>query len=308
MEFFGIEVPASSMKSDAADMRRFLDALCPKPSPAPLLRIGPRRDGSYLVPDDLLGVTACFSPGVNNFKSFEDELAERFDIAAHLCDASSDVELFHTPLIDGVQTFEKLWLDVPDSENAVSLDTWVARHRPDAAEDLMLQMDIEGAEFRNILATSEETLKRFRIVVLELHSIERMDHQGVLQHVLLPFVEKLGRHFTCVHAHPNNVTGPVRFADLGTAVPSLIEVTLLRNDRFNGRALHPPQLPHALDIKYNVRNRPPLFLDDYFRGRPPSLAEKIRMGLATARFHWQRFSEPIKDFKRGLQGKNLSGK
>lgn len=288
MDFFGIDVPETSARSTPNDMRRFLEALRPKPSPAPLIRIGPGRDGSYLIPDDIDGVAACFSPGVNNEKTFEDMLAERYGIAAHLCDASSDIALLRTPLIDSVQTFEKLWLDVPDSDDAVSLDTWVARHRPDAAQDLMLQMDIEGAEYRNILATSDETLNRFRVIVLELHALERVAHEGVLHQVLLPFVEKLGGHFTCVHAHANNVTEPFEFADLGITVPSLIEVTLLRNDRIDGRTLHEPQLPHADDIRFNVRDRPPNFLDDFFRGRPPSMVERIRMGKKVADFHMRQ--------------------
>ena len=32
-------------------------------------------------------------------------------------------------------------------------------------------MDIEGAEYRNLLSTSETLLNRFRILVIELHEI-----------------------------------------------------------------------------------------------------------------------------------------
>ena len=55
----------------ALDVVEFLQ---PKPCPVPLVRIGGNRDGAYLVPDDLTGVSACFSPGVSNRKDFEDKL------------------------------------------------------------------------------------------------------------------------------------------------------------------------------------------------------------------------------------------
>lgn len=36
-----------------------------------LIRMGAKADGGYLIPDDLGGVKACFSPGVGNEVSFE---------------------------------------------------------------------------------------------------------------------------------------------------------------------------------------------------------------------------------------------
>jgi len=41
-------------------------------------------------------------------------------------------------------------------------------------------------------------------------------------------------------------------------VPRILEVTLLRKDRFDAaRELIPPQLPHPLDIPFNVRWKQP---------------------------------------------------
>lgn len=73
--------------------------LRPVPCPYPLVRIGGDSDGAYLIPDDLDGITNCFSPGVNNYKSFEDELSLRYGITCHMCDFTSDVERFKTPLV-----------------------------------------------------------------------------------------------------------------------------------------------------------------------------------------------------------------
>ncbi len=99
------------------DRLRGLEFLRPKPCPYPLLRLGGSADGAYLVPLDLDGVTECFSPGVSNAKSFEDDLVQTFGIRAFLCDYSSTIEEFATPLISGSQFFEKKWLEVDGSPN-----------------------------------------------------------------------------------------------------------------------------------------------------------------------------------------------
>ncbi len=275
--FFGIDVSETAEPSQCDDLLRLLEAMRPKPSPAPLVRIGPDGDGGYLVPDDLKNVAACFSPGVADCKDFEDQLALEHGIASHLCDRSSDLDKLRTPLVQGLQTFERLWLDVSGTEESVSLDDWVERHSSDPREDLILQMDIEGAEYRNILQTSDDTLKRFRIIVVEVHGLLRCKNSGVLTKVLLPFFSRLGKHFTCVHAHANNVSESMHIFSLDVTLPDLIELTFLRNDRFEGGALHDVELPHPHDIRFNVQHRPPVFLDNFFRGRPPSPKEMRRM-------------------------------
>lgn len=41
-----------------------------------MIRIGEVHDSSYIIPDDLEGITACFSPGVGPSSSFELDVAE----------------------------------------------------------------------------------------------------------------------------------------------------------------------------------------------------------------------------------------
>jgi hypothetical protein len=242
----------------------------PKPAPVPLLRIGGEWDGAYLVPDDLGDVAACFSPGVNNWKTFEDELVNVHGIACHMCDHSSDVEAFATPLIEGRQTFLKKWLDVTGATDSIALADWVAMRAPGTA-DLLLQMDIEGAEYRNLLGTPDDVLRRFRIVVLELHGLEAALDPDRFEERLGPLLRKLDRHFLCVHAHPNNCCGEVMLPGTGMNLPRVIELTFLRRDRFPAtadRAWPTPVLPHPLDIRRNVDAQPPLFLNHAWSDAP----------------------------------------
>ncbi|WP_254945090.1 FkbM family methyltransferase [Cyanobium sp. AMD-g] len=236
----------------------------PKPSPYPLIRIGGKGDGAYLVPDDLQGIKACFSPGVNNTKDFEDDLTDNHGIPCHMCDFTCDIETMKTPLREGLQTFRKKWLDVDGGSDSITIDEWVEGEESAHNEDLLLQMDIEGAEFRNLLTCSEATINRFRIILVELHGLSVANDPSRFEEELGPLLRKLDKTHICVHAHPNNCDGEFVLEGSSLAIPHFIELTFLRRDRFlqkpNGR-LYPPMLPHPLDIDCNVEGNAPLFLD-----------------------------------------------
>ena len=73
-----------------------IDLLKPRKCPFKLIRIGGNKDGAYLIPDDLVGIESCFSPGVSDNKDFEDHLAKKYKIKSHMCDYSSDISKFKT--------------------------------------------------------------------------------------------------------------------------------------------------------------------------------------------------------------------
>lgn len=239
------------MKS-ALDIVEFLK---PKPCPFLLVRIGGKFDGAYLVPDDLNGITACYSPGTSNRKDFDDELQDKFGIASHMCNFSSDLEKFKTPLKEG-QTFRKKWLSTQDDDENITLSSWIEQENP-AASDLLLQMDLEGAEYKTINETPGDALKRFRVITMELHSLGRLNKHKSLQ-FMIPFFKKLSQHHQCIHLHPNNCANQVQVGNSGYWIPRVLEITLLRKDRFAvTNELIPPQLPHPLNIEYNVRRKQP---------------------------------------------------
>lgn len=281
--FYGVAVGglSGSSAADTAEIVEVFEFLKPKASKTPLIRIGGDVDGSYLVPDDLDGIAACFSPGVSRIKYFEDFLADRYGIQSHMCDFTSDVEKLATPLKPGMQTFDKLWLDV-SGEDSISLEDWLRDH--DHQGDLLLQMDIEGAEYRNILATSEETLARFRVIVLEVHNLKKMLDTPILREVIAPFFEKLGRSFTTIHAHPNNCCGEFTVPSTDIRIPNVLELTFIRNDYFVP-APGPAELPHPLDVSRNVRRNPPLFLSEAWCDYERPLESRLKILEDSMRYH-----------------------
>jgi hypothetical protein len=235
--------------ADPAAVASLIRRLFPVTTPLELIRIGGEGDGGYLIPDDLDGVVACFSPGVDVIALFEAALVAR-GIPCYLADASVDAAPIDDPLVH----FEKKFLGVVDDPMTVTLDAWVARCVP-AAGDLILQMDIEGGEWPVLLNVSDAVLRRFRIIVLELHGMERIvDRFGFS--IIDAALDRLLRNYHVVHNHPNNQMDAVKLGDL--VIPPLLEVTLLRKDRAAPTGFA-TSFPHALDRK-NVEERPDLAL------------------------------------------------
>lgn len=128
----------------------------------------------------------------------------------------------------------------------------------------MLQMDIEGAEYRNLLKTSNATIIRFRVIIIELHNLGELKVASPSDTKIGKLLAKLDLTHTCVHAHPNNCCGAFLDSRTGMNIPKVIELTYLRKDRIpeSGRELIAPSLPHPDDIAYNVRKRPPIHLNE----------------------------------------------
>ena len=205
----------------------------------PLVRIGGVADGGYLLPDDFEGIRTCISPGVSSEVSFDAALAER-GIHVYMADASVDGppnnnERFH---------FTRKFLDVFEDETHIRLDTQAKSRPPELNGDSILQMDIEGAEYRVLLDASDEILQNFRIIVVEFHFLTRLFGKFSFPLVRATF-QKLLRHHYVVHAHPNNVSGPILRGPL--SVPEVMEFTFWRKDRADLAEGVSLAFPHPLD-------------------------------------------------------------
>ena len=287
-----------------AAIREVCSMLAPVPMQHRLIRVGGAGDGGYLIPDDLDGVSACFSPGVDNRKDFEDELAHRFNIKSHMCDFTSDETTLKTPLIPGMQTFLKRWLDAEGVPDAVTLDQWVEQ-LAGPAEELMLQIDIEGAEYRALLACKDATLARCRIVCIEIHSLFDLSDASKFYGVFYPFFKKLSAHFVTVHMHPNNYNSDKILPGTEINIPNSLELTLLRRDRVRLNADAPliaPQLPHPLDV-VNAPHLEPIVLNAFWLGgRERSLESRLQILSNQLDFVKARSARDLEKAYKAVQG------
>lgn len=209
-------------------MTEALTLLTPWNSGIELLRVGGDRDGGYLIPNDLEEVEALLSPGVAETWDFERDIGNRFGIRSYMIDGSVDAPEGLTDL----QRFDPLWLGTESRRGVVSLRDWVGDVTLRHSGDLILQMDIEGAEYRVLASTPLQTLRRFRIIGVEFHGLDWMRLAFAMRGRILPALRRLAVDFDVVHVHPNNCCGT--FTILGVTVPRVLEVTYLRRDRFRG--------------------------------------------------------------------------
>ncbi|MBC7981240.1 MAG: FkbM family methyltransferase [Armatimonadetes bacterium] len=204
-----------------------------------LIRMGSEYDGGYLLPNDLTGINACFSPGVSNTSDFEVQIAD-LGIKCYMADYSVEAP----PLNHALFEFERKFLGAENNQIFMTLENWVSRNAPEG-NDLLLQMDIEGYEYDVILNTSSQILQRFRIIVIEFHDLEHMlDKLGFF--LINSTFAKLLQDFEIVHIHPNNIKKANRAIYKSSEVPSVIEVTFLRKDRIEISTVT-NQFPHKLD-------------------------------------------------------------
>lgn len=242
-------------------LQKLAKSLRPVKTQFELQRYGGDSDGGYLLPDDLEGINTCFSPGVDVIASFELDIQNRKGIESHLADYSVE----GPPMGLTPKSFVKKYIGAYDSEVYTTMDTWV-RGTDDfqSGQDMLLQMDIEGGEYLSLLGVSEEVLKRFRIMVIEIHAVEGWGDPRFFQMASTLF-EKISRHFWVVHHHPNNAAGLVNLG--GFIAPRVFELTFLRKDRASPLS-YCDQFPHPLD-RPNITARENLVLPKNWFGDQP---------------------------------------
>jgi hypothetical protein len=225
----------TTKKSDLAGL---ISSLRPKATGIELIRLGPKGDGGYLVPDDLAGIDACLSPGVSDSSDFELDCADR-GMKVFLADYS----------VDGPASthenfsFIKKFVGATTSDHFMTISDWVRNSPVSETSDLLLQIDIEGYEYETFLSMPDDLLKRFRIIVVEFHRLHHLWSAPFYRLASSAFAKILQTH-SCVHLHPNNCRGS--FYMQGLEIPKVMEFTFLRNDRFDSDS-YADTFPHPLD-------------------------------------------------------------
>jgi hypothetical protein len=231
---------------------RLIQRLHPIKTEHALVRFGSQHDGGYLIPDDLAGINICFSPGVEANASFEMDIFNQKGIISHLTDYSVE----SPPTGCQPASFTKKYLGCLDDEKFITLNTWVGEQAQSVSdEDFLLQMDIEGAEYLTLLGVSEAVLKKFRIMVVEIHHVEAWASAAFFE-IVETFFNKLLKHFYVVHNHPNNNEKIINIG--GVEAPSVFELSLIRKDRVK-KIDYCLQFPHALD-RPNIPTKPDIVL------------------------------------------------
>jgi hypothetical protein len=222
---WGVIAPGFNVTSQTPPevLLKLIRKLRPQNCGIDLVRIGGPGDGGYLVPDDLNEIEYCFSPGVNTISDFENQLADR-GIKSFLADYSVDAP----PILRPEFTFDKKFLGSTNNDEFMTLAFWKDKYLSHYAEDLILQMDIEGSEYEVIFNVPDDLFDQFRIIVIEFHSLQLL-FEPIMFRLLSTCFEKLLKSFSVVHIHPNNCGDIVKRGNI--EVPMSMEFTFLNKKR-----------------------------------------------------------------------------
>lgn len=228
----------STELTEVKSVKNLMRRLAPVATNKDLIRLGPCGDGGYLIPDDLDGIAACFSPGVDKLSGFERECADR-KMRVFLADKSVESpaeshELFH---------FTQKFVGAFNTEIFMTLDDWITESLPGENLEILLQMDIENFEYEALLAASHRLMQRTRILVVEFHSLDQLWNKPFFGLASRVFEKILNTH-TCVHIHPNNCYDLCKRD--GLEIPPITEFTFLRTDRVIKQD-YDLKFPHLLD-------------------------------------------------------------
>ena len=164
-----------------------------------LERFGEARDGGYLMCGNLLGdVQAAYSYGISGYDQWGCDISTKRHVTVHQYDC---FDVRRTPCQGGAMVFHpECVADGARTEDGRPFDT-VANHitkNGDVSKHLVMKMDVEGAEWRSLLAAPDQVLAQIDQLAVEFHWVEDATS--------LALVRRLRQFFDVAHLHINNAS------------------------------------------------------------------------------------------------------
>lgn len=205
-----------------------------------LERVGPAGDGSYLLPIWWRELDTLISPGVGTEFGFDLAFAEHGKRSVLMLDPTVTLD----ELPSGM-THIRFWLGRTEAP-----DTWTLSRclehidESQSSSRLMLQMDIEGAEWQILAGADDEILSRFEIVIIEFHDLDKyLDRRSSCYARLA--IENLCEQFELVSLEPTRGAlelgnGPYRFHQT-------VETTWIRKAKLRSEASLGEMVPRTAE-------------------------------------------------------------
>ena len=208
----------------AADERllEFARAIRPMTSPGlDLIRVGGPTDGGYVMAAPL-AASGAISIGVGSDVSWDQDIGAR-----GIPVAMFDHTIRKPPALVPNGTFYRLGIGSAHGPKTQPLDQLLMVAGFNGRDDLLLKMDVEGAEWAALTQPGLADVQPFTQIVLELHGIAGLKDERLAAPILAA-IEHLTKSHVPVHVHANNYDELVRFGNWW--FPNAIELSLVRRD------------------------------------------------------------------------------
>ena len=187
-----------------------------------LARIGDDFDGGYVMLDNNLESAVAYSLGIGDEISWDLALANRNAEVFQFDHTIPKFPLNHPRF----HSFHIRISDAPgEGENVRTIDELLDEHNHRGRSDMILKIDIEGAEWFVFQMLSSTTLAHFSQILVEFHGMQDMSKISIFNR-RLGVLAKLNLTHQVVHVHANNWHDPILIG--GIMMPNLIEVTYIR--------------------------------------------------------------------------------
>jgi len=183
-------------------------------------RIGPNEDGGYVCSEFVLeNCSALMTYGVGHDIRYEEEFVRLYNKPAYLFD--------HT--LGWKEEFERNGLKfIPEGLGSAEncKDFYEHYQKYGLTENILLKIDVEGAEWEFFKTVNVENLKNTVMgIVLEIHWIDSLENKKSLAEMF----NRISPYFVLEHTHANS--WGYNFEHNGMTIPSVLELSFV-NKKF----------------------------------------------------------------------------
>lgn len=218
-----------------------------------LIRLGSAHDGGYVMLDELNLIQKVYSIGIDHEISWDMEIAKR-GIPCYMYDPFIDSLTESHPLFH----WKKQGVCGPENDNPQfsTLEALLKHNMHIGHKDLILKMDIEGAEWDILKHMTPEILEHFSQIILELHDLHNLE----LSDTITRSLQNLLLTHQPVHLHGNNFMPSLHINEL--VLPRVLEILYIRksdhefisSSHFYPRKIEAPNNPNRNDIILGIWN------------------------------------------------------
>jgi len=197
-----------------------ISILAPNKFKGDLKRFGDKGDGSYVLPKNIVTPkTHLISGGIADNNEFEIELAKKGVTGIQVDNSITRAPKEHKNLI-----FKFATLGDKDGTNEISLGNLISNAPTN--KNLIVKLDIEGAEIAALQNLSKKSLKRIDCLVLELHNLSSLVQN---YRVLKSLIKLKNSGLSSIYLQANN--GILDYIISGVLIPDNVEVTFVRKEK-----------------------------------------------------------------------------
>ncbi|WP_294153693.1 hypothetical protein [uncultured Selenomonas sp.] len=210
----------------------------------PLQRVGKSHDGGYLmVPPKTGGIAYSF--GISDDVSWDAAMAD-YGYQIYMYDHT--IETLPAQRAEFHFFREEIASNPTDLPPLYPLAHALEVNQHTDQQNMILKMDVEGAEWGFLMYTPSAILSQFDQIVIEFHDLVK-PHSRERSSQMLYCLQKMQETHELVHLHANNFGCMVEMD--GHIYGDVLEATYVRKELISTEADRELSLPHALDEPNN---------------------------------------------------------